>query len=43
MAHPTQEMIHDLLVRNIQREPIMGLEEAKSAGGAYLPQRPSCV
>jgi hypothetical protein len=29
MAQPNQETIHDLLVRNIPRELVMGLEDAK--------------
>ena len=32
MAQPNQETIHDLLVRNIPRELVMGLEEAKLVG-----------
>jgi len=32
MAQPTRETIHDLLLRNIPRELVMGLEEAKLVG-----------
>jgi len=41
MAQPTQETIHDLLVRNIPRELVMGLEEAKLVGAqrAYASAR----
>ena len=41
MAKPTQETIHDLLVRNIPRELVMGLEEAKLVGAqrAYAAAR----
>lgn len=41
MALPTQETIHDLLVRNIPRELVMGLEEAKLVGAqrAYAAAR----
>src|SRR3546814_16483819 len=41
MAQPNQETIHDLLVRNIPRELVMGLEEAKLVGAqrAYAAAR----
>ena len=41
MAKPTQETIQDLLVRNIPRELVMGLEEAKLVGAqrAYAAAR----
>lgn len=41
MAQPTEETIHDLLVRNIPRELVMGLEEAKLVGAqrAYAAAR----
>lgn len=41
MALPNQETIHDLLVRNIPRQLVMGLEEAKLVGAqrAYAAAR----
>lgn len=41
MAQPPQETIYDLLVRNIPRELVMGLEEAKLVGAqrAYAAAR----
>ena len=41
MAVSNQEAIHDLLVRNIPRELVMGLEEAKLVGAqrAYAAAR----
>ena len=41
MAQPNQETIHDLLVRNIPRELVMSLEEAKLVGAqrAYAAAR----
>jgi hypothetical protein len=41
MTQPTQETIHDLLVRNIPRELVMGLEEANLVGAqrAYAAAR----
>ena len=41
MTQPNQETIHDLLVRNIPRELVMGLEEAKLVGAqrAYAAAR----
>lgn len=41
MAQPTHETIQDLLVRNIPRELVMGLEEAKLVGAqrAYAAAR----
>ena len=41
MTQPNQETIHDLLVRNIPRELVMGLEEAKLIGAqrAYAAAR----
>lgn len=41
MAQPNQETIHGLLVRNIPRELVMGLEDAKLVGAkrAYAAAR----
>ena len=41
MAQTNQETIYDLLVRNIPRELVMGLEEAKLVGAqrAYAAAR----
>ncbi len=41
MALPNQNTIHDLLVRNLRRELVMGLEEAKQVGAqrAYAAAR----
>lgn len=41
MPQPTQETIHDLLVRNVPREVVMGAEDALAVGAqrAYLAAR----
>lgn len=41
MPQPTQETIHDLLVKNVPREVVMGVEDALAVGAqrAYLAAR----